>query len=94
MTAKKYATFKTSNKLAISKEKLNDNFLSHLAAWQLQLPPELDWPEEFTIFNDELKPIGKSTLKEEVKKVLKRFRSSKSSGQISLRLKVWNVAIV
>jgi retron-type reverse transcriptase len=84
--AKKFATFKTSNKLTISNKKLETHFASHFAERELPTPPELERPEEFSIHDDEVFEIDESIPKEkEIEDVLKSFKNNKSSGTDKLK---------
>lgn len=74
---KKCVTFKSSNKLAISKEKPKTHFANHFAAHELPTPPELERPEEFSFCNDEVVKIDEIIPKKE--KVLKALKSFKNN---------------
>ena len=84
--AKNYTTFKTSNKLSISNEKLKTHFKSHFAARDLPLLPELEKPEKFPFLQDEVIKINEDIPnEEEIKNVLKSFKNNKSSGTDKLK---------
>ena len=86
--AKKYTTFKTSNKLSIYNEKLKTHFKSHFAARDLPLPPELEKSEKFPFLQDVIIKINEDIPnEEEVKNILKSFKNNKSSGTDKLKTK-------
>ena len=51
--AKKYSSFKESSNLRISNDKLKTHFQGHFAARDIQLPPELARPDEYSYLQDQ-----------------------------------------
>ena len=79
--AKKYTALKTGSKLMISNEKLKDHFENHFAARDLQIPPELESPDNYPYLTDEIVHIKEDVPeKTEVKDALQSFKNNKSEG--------------
>ena len=65
----------------ISNEKLKDHFENHFAARDLQIPPELESPDNYPHLTDEIVHIKKDVPeKREVKDALQSFKNNKSEG--------------
>ena len=84
--AKKFTALKAGSKLTISNEKLQVHFENHFAAQKLQLPPELEKPDEYPHLKDEVIHVNEDPPDEkEVKDALKSFKNNKSAGTDKLK---------
>ena len=85
--AKKYTAIKKSSKLHISNDNLKDHFKEHFAARspELDIPPEIDKPENFPHLDVRIQVNEEQPTEEEMEDVLKSFKNNKSAGTVKLK---------
>ena len=86
--AKNYTAIKKSSKLHISNDKLKDHFKEHFAAPspELDIPPEIDKPENFPHLQDvRIQVNEEQPTEKEMEDVLKSFKNNKSHGTDKLK---------
>ena len=84
--ARKFSVLKTSTRSTISNEKLKKHFEAHFSLREIDLPPEIANPEDYTFLAEEPVVINQQIPSpEEVKNVLNTFKNNKSAGTDNLK---------
>ena len=84
--AKKYTALKTGVRTTISKEKLKTHFEKHFAARSIELPQELENPEQYPHLADAHFDICQDEpSRDETKRVLSSFKNNRNWGTDKLK---------